>query len=127
MWNRLGSWAIALVIGVVYGAAGSIAHASTLWDLPVGVVVAVVGSAALILAMRLLTGDRWSALAGGLGLMLATFVLAQTSPGGSVIFTTVHQVEALVWMASPPLSTALVVAWPDLSRARGSRGTTSPR
>ncbi|MFT4211978.1 MAG: DUF6113 family protein [Microbacterium sp.] len=127
MWNRVGSWAIALVVGVVYGAAGSVAHASTLWGLPVGVVVAVVGAAALILAMRLLTHDRWCALAGGLGMMLATFVLAQTSPGGSTIFTTVHQTEALVWMAAPPLATALVVAWPDLSRVRDGRGTTSPR
>ncbi len=128
MWNRLGAWAIALLSGIVYGAAGSVAHASMLGGMPLGVVLAVIGAVLLVLALRLLTGDRWTALAGGLGIMAITFLLAQTSPGGSILFTTVHQTEALVWMAAPPLATAVIVAWPDLSRVRGrGREASAPR
>lgn len=120
-FSRIAAWAIALVVGAVYGAAGSLAHSSFLGIVPVGVLLGLIGSAGLILAMRLLTGDRWAALAGGGGIMLATFFFAQPSPGGSVLFTQQNEMLALVWMAGVPLVTALVVAWPDL------RGVGRPR
>ncbi|MCX6502436.1 MAG: DUF6113 family protein [Microbacterium sp.] len=116
MGNRIGAWIVALLVGLVYGAAGAIAHASVWLGLPVGLVLAVIGSAALIIAMRLLTGDRWAGLAGGLGMIAATYVLSQTSPGGSILFTQAHEVAAVIWMAAVPLVTAVVVAWPDLRR-----------
>ena len=125
MGNRIGAWVIALAVGLVYGAAGSVAHASVLQGFPVGVALAVIGGTALVLAMRLLTGDRWSALAGGLGMMVVTFVLAQPSAGGSVLFTTQHEIAALVWMGAIPLATAIVVAWPDLRKL--GVGTPEPR
>jgi hypothetical protein len=123
MGNRIGAWIIALLVGAVYGGAGSVGHASFWLGIPLGLVLAVVGGGALVIAMRLLTGDRWAALAGGLGMMLATFVLAQTSPGGSVLFTQQHEVLALVWMGAVPLVTALVVAWPDLRHLGEERST----
>lgn len=114
--NRILAWAIALVVGLVYGAAGSAAHAATWLGLPVGLLLAVVGAGAMVLAVRLLIGDRWAALATGLGMMLATWVLSQPSPGGSVLFTQAHEIAALVWMAAVPVWTALVVAFPDPAR-----------
>lgn len=125
MGNRIASWAVALAVGLVYGAAGSAAHASTWLGIPVGVILAVVGSGALLLAVRLLVADRWAALAAGLGMMLATYVLAQPSPGGSTLFTPSHEIAALVWMGAVPVWTALVVAFPD--PARLGRGTAEPR
>ena len=113
-FSRVAAWAIALVVGVVYGAAGSLAHSSFLGVVPIGLILGLVGSAGLIVALRLLTGDRWAALAGGGGIMLATFFFAQPSPGGSVLFTQQNETLALLWMAGVPLVTALVVAWPDL-------------
>ncbi|WP_159498262.1 DUF6113 family protein [Microbacterium sp. 18062] len=113
-FSRLATWAIALVVGVVYGAAGSLAHSSSLGVIPVGLVLGVVGSAGLVVALRLLTGDRWAALAGGGGMMLATYFFSLPSPGGSVLFTQQNETLALIWMAGVPLVTALVVAWPDL-------------
>ena len=113
-FSRIAAWAIALVVGVVYGAAGSLAHSSFLGVVPVGLILGLIGSAGLIVALRLLTGDRWAALAGGAGIMLATFFFAQPSSGGSVLFTQQNETLALVWMAGVPLVTALVVAWPDL-------------
>lgn len=112
--SRLAAWVIALLVGVVYGAAGSLAHSSFLWFVPVGLVLGMVGASALLLALRLLTADRWAALAGGVGMMLATYFFSLPSPGGSVLFTQQNEALALIWMAGVPLVAAIVVAWPDL-------------
>ncbi|MDQ1128175.1 DUF6113 family protein [Microbacterium sp. SORGH_AS_0888] len=119
MLNRIGAWAVALAVGLVYGAAGSVGQASALWGLPIGLVLSVVGAAALVFALRALTHDRWAALASGLGMMIATWVLSLTSEGGSKLFVASHEVTVNIWMVAVPLVTALVVAWPDLRRIRG--------
>jgi len=109
---RLATWALALVIGAFYGLAGTIGHAYSLAAIPVGLLVAVIGSAALLVAVRLLTGDRWSTLATGMGMMATTLVFSGEGPGGSVV---VPQTEvSLVWTFAVPLIVAVVVAWPHL-------------
>lgn len=116
---RIGTWLVALIVGVVYGVAGTIAQAFAVGWFPLGLVIAIVGSAALVVAVRLLTGDRWAALAVGLGIMLATLVFSGQGPGGSVV---VPQVEGaafnpgIVWTISVPLVVAVVVAWPERIR-----------
>lgn len=113
-WSRLGTWVIALVVGAVYGAACTIAHAYTLGVIPVGITLAIVGMVAMLAAVRLLTADRWATLATGLGAMLATFVLSGAGPGGSVVVPS--GVLGVVWTFAVPGAVAVVVAWPDLSR-----------
>jgi hypothetical protein len=65
--SRVLTWLVAAVIGAVYGAAATIAHAYTLGWFPVGLVLAIVGTGALLVALRQLTEDRWSAPPGGGG------------------------------------------------------------
>ena len=114
MLPRLATLLVAFFVGAVYGLAGTIAHAYRLGWFPLGLVLAIVGSAALLTAVRLLTADRWAALASGIGMIIATLVFSGTGPGGSVI---VEQTElAIVWTVSVPILVVLVVAWP--SRAR---------
>jgi hypothetical protein len=108
---RLGTWAVALIVGVVYGLAGTIAHAYRWGWLPVGLILALVGCAALLAAVRLLTDDRWAALATGLGMVLATLVFSGKGPGGSVIVP--QTALATIWTLALPLLVAIVVAWPD--------------
>ena len=109
---RLATWIIAFVIGAFYGLAGTIGHSYAIVGIPVGLVVAVIGSAALLLAVRLLTADRWSTLATGGGMMVSTLVFSGEGPGGSVV---VPQTEiSLVWTFAVPLVVALAVAWPSL-------------
>jgi uncharacterized membrane protein (UPF0136 family) len=113
-WARIGTWIVALVVGVVYGLAGTIAHPFQLGWFPLGFILAVIGTAALLAAVRLLTADRWAALSTGLGVMLATLVFSGRGPGGSVI---VPETElATAWTIAVPLLVALVVAWPDGTR-----------
>ncbi len=108
---RVATWAVAFAVGAVYGLAGTIAHAYRWGWLPLGLLLAVIGSVALLIAVRLLTGDRWTALATGLGMLIATVVFSGRGPGGSVI---VPQTElAIAWVIALPIVIVAVVAWPN--------------
>lgn len=116
---RIGTWIVALLVGAVYGLAGTIAHAYRIGWLPVGLVLAATGCAALLLAVRLLTADRGATLATGLGMMLATLVFSGSGPGGSVI---VPQTElAVAWTFAVPILVAVIVAWPERTRPGAAR------
>lgn len=108
---RVGTWVIAFAVGVVYGLAGTIAHTFTLGGFPVGLVLGIIGCAAFLAAVRLLTADRWAALSTGLGMMLATLVFSGRGPGGSVIVP--ESGYGVVWTIAVPLLVAIVVAWPE--------------
>ena len=111
---RIATWVVAFLLGAVYGLAGTIAHAYRVGWFPLGLVLAIIGSAALLVAVRLLTADRWAALATGLGMILATLVFSGRGPGGSVI---VPQTDlAVVWTVSVPVLVVLAVAWPTRLR-----------
>jgi hypothetical protein len=114
---RIATWLVALVVGVVYGAAGTIAHGYTLAWFPLGLILAVIGCGALLLAVRLLTADRWSTLATGLGMMLATLVFSGSGPGGSVVVPQTG--SAVAWTFAVPVLVALSVAWPERTRSAG--------
>lgn len=111
---RVGTWFVAFVVGAVYGLAGTIAHSYELSWLPLGLVLAIVGCAALLVAVRMLTADRWAALATGLGMMTATLVFSGRGPGGSVIVP--ESPLGTVWTLALPILVAIVVAWPDRFR-----------
>ena len=120
---RIATWLVALLVGAVYGLAGTIAHPFAWGWVPLGLVLAIIGCAALLVAMRMLTADRWTALATGIGMMLATLVFSGRGPGGSVI---VPQTSfALAWTIAVPVLVALVVAWPE--RVRPVPGGTAIR
>ena len=111
---RVGTWFVALLVGAVYGLAGTIAHSYELGWFPLGLVLAIVGSAGLLVAVRFLTADRWAALATGLGMMTSTLVFSGKGPGGSVIVP--EGALGSVWTLALPILVAIVVAWPDRIR-----------
>lgn len=113
---RVGTWAVAFAVGIVYGLAGTIAHAYELGWFPLGLVLALLGCAALLAAVRLLTADRWATLATGLGMMTATLVFSQRGPGGSVIVP--DNSLATVWTLALPIFVAIAVAWPESLKPR---------
>lgn len=114
-------WIVALLLGAFYGTAATVGQAYRLGPLPVGLILATVGSAALLIALRALTGDRVNALAGGLGLVAATYVFSQVGPGGSAIVaaaTPGTEWIPLVWTIVGPALMVFVAFWPDLSHLR---------
>ncbi|WP_036314961.1 hypothetical protein, partial [Microbacterium sp. B24] len=48
---RIGSWAVAAVIGLLYGAAGTIGQSAQWGVIPLGLIVAVAGTGALLLGL----------------------------------------------------------------------------
>lgn len=116
--SRTATWLVAFLVGAVYGLAGTIAHSYRLGWFPLGLVLAIIGSAALLAAVRLLTGDRWAALATGIGMIVATLVFSGKGPGGSVI---VAQTDlAVIWTVAVPVLVVLAVAWPNGLRRVGA-------
>ncbi|UJP11545.1 histidinol dehydrogenase [Microbacterium sp. KUDC0406] len=115
------SWLAAAVVGAVYGVAATIAHSFTWGPVPVGMILGAIACAALLIALRALTRDRWAALAAGLGMLALIFVISQRGPGGSVIVPNTPLGQ--IWTFLVGAIVLLVVAFPDLSKLR----TTSAR
>lgn len=117
---RVGTWIVAAVIGIVYGVAGTVGQAATWGVFPLGLVIAIIGIAALLLAIRLLTADRWSALACGMGAMIATLVFSGKGPGGSIVVPAPAEGEistGIIWTIAVPVVAAVIVGWPSFARA----------
>lgn len=115
---RVVGWVVALLVGAFYGTAGTIAQAFQLGPVPVGLLLASIGSAALLIALRTLTGDRITAFAGGLGISLATYVFSQPGLGGSAIVaapTAGTEWIPVVWTIVGPALMVFVAFWPDFS------------
>lgn len=112
------TWVVSLLIGAVYGTAATVGHAFALGVFPLGLVLAIIGTGALLVGFRALTADRWTALAGGLGVVLVTFLFSNVGPGGSAIVAPTSDATEWIpvaWTIAVPVLVALVVAWPDLS------------
>jgi hypothetical protein len=119
--SRAGTWLVALVVGIVYGVAGTIGQAAHWGWLPLGLIVALIGVSAIVLAVRVLTSDRWSALATALGAMLATLVFSGAGPGGSVVVPAPPEGEVstgIIWTIAVPIVAAIIVAWPTTPSRR---------
>ncbi|MCA1305809.1 histidinol dehydrogenase [Microbacterium sp. 2216-1] len=110
------SWLAAALVGAVYGVAATIAHSFMLGPVPVGMIVGAIGCAALLIALRALTGDRWAALAAGLGMMALILIISQRGPGGSVVVP--NTPLGNIWMYVASGIVLLTVMWPDTSRLR---------
>ncbi len=125
---RIGTWVVALLVGAVYGLAGTIAHSYELGWFPLGLVLALIGCAALLVAVRLLTADRWAALATwvmgvilafsrGYLLEAATLGLAGGyTPGVDMGFTFIG---TGMWLATVMFFNVWVFIWPNQKIALG--------
>ncbi|WP_424936575.1 MULTISPECIES: hypothetical protein [Bacteria] len=116
--SRVLSWVGTLIVGAVYGLAATIGHAAMIGPLPVGLVAGAISCAALLIAIRTLTGDRWAVVAAGLGMIAAVLVISGRGPGGSVVVQ--NGLLGQVWTYLAAGIVLLVIAWPDLSRLRAS-------
>jgi hypothetical protein len=103
----LGGIIIAFVVTVVHAV-------SFPWVVGVGLVVV----AAYLLALRLFDPNRITTVAGMLGIVLTIFILAQRSPGGSVLIAATDAGNS--WVLGSAFVSGLIAVWPSLSRARKS-------
>ncbi|MPS75222.1 MAG: histidinol dehydrogenase [Microbacterium sp.] len=121
------SWVAAALVGGVYGVAGTIAHSVTWGPIPVGLIVAAIACAAILVAIRALTHDRWAAVAAGLGMLGMLVMISGVGPGGSVVVQ--DSLAGRIWTYLAAGIVLLVVAWPSFSRppARPASAPTEDR
>ncbi|MBG6212966.1 MAG: hypothetical protein LH475_11905 [Cryobacterium sp.] len=109
-----------LLLGILFGVLGTIAHQATLTlygvALPIGLSIAFVGIGALLLGLRLVVGDRFVVGLAAVGLLLTIFVLSLRGSGGSVLVPA--GLPGTLWTVVPALIAALVLAWPKLPPRR---------
>lgn len=114
--NRIAGAVLAVVVGVVYGLIATVGH-QQIWriggiEVPWGLVLAVVGVAALTAGIRLLTSGRLAVAACAVGIVGVVAVLTLPGPGGSVLIP--GGTIGTIWAIAPALVSVLVVAWPKL-------------
>ncbi|WP_136043572.1 MULTISPECIES: histidinol dehydrogenase [unclassified Microbacterium] len=112
--SRVLSWVAAALVGGVYGIAGTIAH-SVMWGpIPIGLIVAAIACAAILVAVRALTHDRGAAVAAGLGMIGMLVLISGVGPGGSVVVP--DSLSGQIWTYLVAGIVLLVIAWPSFSR-----------
>jgi hypothetical protein len=112
--SRVLSWIAAALVGGVYGIAGTIAH-SVMWGpIPVGLIVAAIACAAILIAVRALTHDRGAAVAAGLGMIGMLVVISGVGPGGSVVVP--DSLSGQIWTYLVAGIVLLVIAWPSFAK-----------
>ncbi|WP_404435567.1 histidinol dehydrogenase [Microbacterium aerolatum] len=119
--SRLLSWIAAALVGVVYGAAGTIAHSLMWGPIPIGLIVGGIACAALLVAVRALTHDRAAAVATAIGMIGMLMIISGPGPGGSVIVPNTPVGQIWIYLVSG--IALLVIAWPNLKRVPSSTPT----
>lgn len=109
------------LIGALYGALATTGHrhAATIGgvSIPWGLVLALLGVGALLVAVRIAAG-RAAAIAASLGLIIMVAVFTLPGLGGTVLV--VGDLTGTIWSIGPALIAVLVVAWPKMPAARHS-------
>jgi LmbE family N-acetylglucosaminyl deacetylase len=117
---RLVTTLVALAAGALFAVLGTTAHQTTIGigpvDVPIGLVLALIASATLLVGLRLVVRDRLVVLAAAIGLLATVFLLSLRSTGGSVLIP--QGTLGVVWTITPALVAALVIAWPRIPARR---------
>jgi len=120
--SRIVSFALAAVLGLFAGALLTAAHQATVTiagvPVPWGLVAGLVITTALLLGLRIVFESRAVALAAGIGLVVASALLALQSAGGSVLVA--DNIAGYVWTFGPVLIGTVVLAWPKLDRHKSA-------
>lgn len=103
----LGGLLIAFVVTVVHGEGFP-------WVVALGLVVV----CAYCMALRLLDDNRIVTVAGMMGIVVTVFVLAQRSPGGSVLIAATD--AGNTWVLGSALISGLVAVWPRIPERQKS-------
>lgn len=105
-----------VVAGVAFGILGTLAHQATVnlgpMIFPLGLILALVASTALLLGLRLVLRSRTMVLFCATGLLVTIFVLSLRGTGGSVLVPA--GVTGTLWTIIPALVAALILSWPRI-------------
>jgi hypothetical protein len=119
--TRVLGYVVALLLGALFGVLGTIVHQISfsvfgLFDLPIGLVIALPAEALLLVGLRMSFATRLASILTGVGLVGIVALLALPSPGGSVLIP--ESTAGLVWLIGSTLVAVVVLAWPRLGGVR---------
>lgn len=118
MGARLATVFFSFVVGALYGTLATTGHRHV-WvigeaTIPWGLVLALVGVAALLVGLRVLV-DRLASIAAAVGIIGGVALYTLPGLGGTVLIT--GDLVGMIWSIGPALIAVLIVAWPDLRTA----------
>ncbi|MET1051868.1 MAG: hypothetical protein ABWX65_04435 [Mycetocola sp.] len=126
--TRIAGAALSLVVGVIYGAVGTVAHQNVVMigevALPVALVLALIGAVALLVGFRLVFIDRLAVLCAALGMIGTIALFSISSSGGTVLIP--EGIPGLIWTVGPVLIATVVVAWPRMPHRAPQSSGASP-
>lgn len=122
--TRIIAYVLAFALGGLFGILGTVVHQISvsvfgLFDLPVGLVVALPAVALLLVGLRLIAPSRLAALLAAIALVGVVALLSQPSRGGSVLIP--DSTAGLVWLVGSTLVAVVVLCWPRLGTPRDTR------
>ena len=107
---------MALLVGALIGSITTVIHQNFVTvagiGIPWGLVVSLATVAAYVLGLRLVRGERTTAIFGAFGILASIFLFSQRSQGGSVLIP--DNLMGSIWVIAPTLIATLIVAWPRL-------------
>lgn len=121
---RIMYWVLALGLGVLFGAAGTITHSITMWGLPVGLVLAIIAVGGLLLAIRCFTPGRVATAICGIAMVVVTTFLSGVGPGGSIIVPNTPLGQ--VWLYALAGIVLVAISWPDMAKVRAAQAQAQP-
>ena len=114
---RILSWLSVAIVGAVFGVAATIAHSATWWGFfPIGMILGAIACAAILIAIRVLTADRWAGVAAGIGMVVLVTIISGRGPGGSVIVP--NTLSGQIWGFLIAGIVIVIAVWPDFSKLR---------
>jgi hypothetical protein len=127
--TRVLGYVVAFVLGVVFGVLGTVVHQIAfsvfgLFDVPIGLIVALPAVALLLVGLRLMVESRLAAIIAGAGVVGVIALLALPSPGGSVLIpgsvAGADNIAGMVWIVGATIVAVVVLAWPRLGGPRSA-------
>ena len=121
--TRVLGYLVSLLLGGLFGVLGTVVHQISvsvfgLFDLPIGVILALAAVVLLLVGLRLVVPSRLAAVLAAVGVVGVVALLALPSPGGSVLIP--DSVAGMVWLVGSTLVAVVVLAWPRLGGPRSA-------
>ncbi|MCS5496580.1 DUF6113 family protein [Cnuibacter physcomitrellae] len=119
---------VSLLLGAVFGALGTVVHMVTIsladWEAPLGLVLALIALALLLLGLRLSFESRLYSVLGAVGALGVVALFVLPSQGGSILITGTG--EGPVWLYGAVIVALVIVVWPRFRRTPVRSGRLDP-
>lgn len=110
---------LAAILGVIFSLAGTAVHAYFIGPVPAGLIIALIASAAILLALRLLMVTRWYSLICFAVMMIVVYILAQPTANGSVLIS--NKFEDFAWIYGLVIIGLIIQVFPTLKLSQAEQ------